>query len=503
VVQMASPQKRKGSGVFYFRRRVPQDLVDVFGKEVVFSLKTKDEALAKRRFTEESVKLDDRMERERHLRARPFDELTVTKAQAMAGLWLQDALDADAKDRMETDGDGLVDHRADVTSHEVTLQQMERINELPIRRRQAALLAFVADDVSRVEALHDLRLEHESISHVRLAEEIFAARWKVETVRQERQRGAFDRARKLASGFVEEFPELPREHAVVRRASGMRLAEGLDGTPALTDVVKAYLSEKNLPVGTQMETNKTIRRFVEMHGDVPVAAVNKAMVREWIALLQKLPKRQTARQKKMKIRELVVDCEGLSDDARLAFTSVNKDIGTLATVLKFASARWSFPNDWRNPTEGMKIERPREVRRRKRQSFNDGDLNAIFSMPIFTEDKRPKGGAGEAAKWLPLLACYTGARLEELGQLRVADIEKVSGVWCIDINENHGKRVKTESSIRQVPLHSDLTMRLGFLDYLEKRSKEGPQAMLFPELKRDVKDTLTGSWGVRRQNIWH
>ncbi|MGA7326889.1 MAG: hypothetical protein WBX25_20965 [Rhodomicrobium sp.] len=46
-------------------------------------------------------------------------------------------------------------------------------------------------------------------------------------------------------------------------------------------------------------------------------------------------------------------------------------------------------------------------------------MNLIFSFPIFTKGERPKGGGGEAAKWLPLLAAFTGARLEELGQALV------------------------------------------------------------------------------------
>ena len=495
MVQMASPQKRRGSGVYYFRRRVPQDLVDVLGKEVVVSLKTKDAALAKRRHAEENVKFDDRVQRERQARVRPFDTMTVTKAQAMAGLWLQDALDADAKDRMETDGDGLVDQQADVTAHEVALEQMERIKELPTRRRRVALLAFVADDVSRVAALHDLRLEPESVSHMRLAEEIFGARWKVETVRQERQRGAFDTARRLVSEFVGGFPDLPAGYRGARPAPRAGHAEGADGAPLLQDVLDAYLSEKQLPVGTQMETKKTVRRFVEVHGDVPASAINKAMVREWRRLVEQLPKRQTARQKKMNINELVADCVSLTPDHRLSFTSVNKDVGTLGTILRFASDKWEFPDAWRNPTDGMKIKRPREERGMGRQSFSDDDLRVIFTMPIFTQGKRPAGGAGEAAKWIPLLAAYTGARLGELGQLCVNDVVQDGGVWCLDLNEDEGKKVKTASSIRRVALHSHLIGDLGFLKYVEQRRKAGDGPWLFNELRLDVKETRTGSWG--------
>ena len=495
MVQMASPQKRKKSGVYYFRRRVPADLVDTFGVEVIVSLDTKDASTAKSRFSDESVRFDDKMRQARLRQSLPFDILTVTKAQTIASLWFQDTLEADAAQRLETDGDDLIDREADVTAHEAALEQIESINGLPTRRRQAAMLALVADDIAQVEKLHALRLEAESVSHVRLAEEILAARIKVETVREARQRGTFDVAKKLASGFAEDFPDLPRGHSVARQTPSVVQAKGGVEAPPLSEVVKAYLAENKPPVGTEMETNKTVRRFIEVHGDVSASAINKAMVREWKALVEQLPKRQTARQKKMTVRELVADCASMGPERRLTFTSVNKDVSTLGTVLRVASVAWEFPDAWRSPTEGMKIRRSREQRKAKRQSFTDLDLKAIFSTPIYTQGKRVLAGAGEAAKWIPLLAIYTGARLGELGQLCVDDVVEDAGVMCIDINERDDKAVKTKGSVRLVPLHSDLTNQLGFLQFVEQRRKADDVPWLFNELRIGAKKTRTGSWG--------
>ena len=496
MVQMSAPIKRPPHDVFYFRRRVPSDLVGVVGKKTItFSLKTKDPLIAKRRMAEELVRFDDDMARRREERTRPFDNLTVTKAKAIAGLWLQDTLEADAAHRLETDGVDLIDLQADVTAHEAALEQIERINALPTRRRQAAMLACVADDVAHVEKLQGLRLEVGSVSHVRLAEEILSARSKVESVREARQRGNFDVARKLASGFAEGFPDMPHGQAGARQLAHVGHLGGTVNAPPLTEVVTAYLAEKNLPIGTQMETNKTVRRFVEVHGDVPASAVNKAMVREWRALVEQLPKRQTARRKKMTITELVADCASLTPAERLTFTSVNKDVSTLGTVLRFASDKWEFPDAWRCPTEGMKIKRPRELRKQNRKSFTDADIRAIFGMPIYTQGKRPIGGAGEASKWMPILAAYTGARVGEIGQLCVKDIFQERGVWCVDLNEDDTKGKKTAGSIRRVALHSDLTGDLGFLKYVEQRRKANDDPWLFNALKPDTKKTRTGSWG--------
>lgn len=493
MVQMASPQKRLPSGVWYFRRRVPDDLTDIFGKEVNVSLRTKDGATAKRRFIEESVRFDDRVERARRERSLPFDTLTVYRAEALAGEWFKGALEADAVHRMETDGAGLIDTAADVTAHHVTLEEIERINTLPTQRRRAALLAFVADHVRETTALHTLRLEPESVSHLRLAEAIFSAALRVEQVREARTQNDKRRAHALQSDFAADFPSLPRENvAPQERTHDAR--RGFE-TPPLTEVTAAYLAKKNLPARTRAETDKSIRRFIEVHGDVASSDVTKAMVREWVALLEQLPKRQTGRQKKMKIRELAADCASLPPGKCLEVKTVNKDISTFGTVLNFASKNWTFPGIWRNPTEGMKVERPREARRKQRASFTDEDFKAIFSTPIYTRGERPRGGGGEAAKWIPLLAAYTGARLEEIGQLQVDDVALVTDVWCIDINERDGKSAKTKSSIRKVPLHSDLISHFGFLSYVDQRRKVGSKARLFPELTEDKTGVLTGSWG--------
>ena len=61
-------------------------------------------------------------------------------------------------------------------------------------------------------------------------------------------------------------------------------------------------------------------------------------------------------------------------------------------------------------------------------------------------------------RWALSLGVITGARIEEIRQLTKADIKEVPGVsganrtWVIDINRNDGKSVKTNSSVRVIPL---------------------------------------------------
>lgn len=87
--------------------------------------------------------------------------------------------------------------------------------------------------------------------------------------------------------------------------------------------------------------------------------------------------------------------------------------------------------------------------------------------------------------WLPVLALFSGARLNELCQLHpTKDIrqDENTGVWFFEVTEGDDGEVaqfaKSEAAKREVPLHQKL-IDLGFIDYvLSRRSENAP--ILFP-----------------------
>lgn len=86
--------------------------------------------------------------------------------------------------------------------------------------------------------------------------------------------------------------------------------------------------------------------------------------------------------------------------------------------------------------------------------------------------------------WLLPLGLFTGARLNELCQLRAHDIRRDGyGVWVISINDDgYNKSIKNEQSRREIPICSAL-INMGFLYYVwERRDQSGSAAQLFPEL---------------------
>jgi integrase len=111
--------------------------------------------------------------------------------------------------------------------------------------------------------------------------------------------------------------------------------------------------------------------------------------------------------------------------------------------------------------------------------------------------------AREAAKWIPLLALFTGARLEELGRLHVSDVRTEAGVLYLSINvEDHGKHIKTANSLRKVPVHPQL-IELGFVEYVAARRRAG-DLRLFPDLKSQQEQVTAGFstwWGRYTEDL--
>jgi integrase len=148
----------------------------------------------------------------------------------------------------------------------------------------------------------------------------------------------------------------------------------------------------------------------------------------------------------------------------------------------------------RNPATKLQV--AVETRKKDRWSpFSTKQLKTIFNAPLYTGCKDDEAGYDVPGPnrprrgrfWVPLLALFTGMRLNVCCQLDVADVAKLDGVWVIYIREDSesgadDKRVKSDAGQRFVPVHPEL-VRIGFHKYVQERKKAG-DAKLFPELPR-------------------
>jgi integrase len=147
----------------------------------------------------------------------------------------------------------------------------------------------------------------------------------------------------------------------------------------------------------------------------------------------------------------------------------------------------------RNPAKGLQvIDRVR--RRDKRLPFSTEQLRLIFDAPIYRgclDDwsgystpghVRPRRGRF----WVPLIALFSGMRMNEICQLHTADIQRIDGVDCFFVTEgpsdsDSGKRLKTAASERFIPVHPTL-IDIGFMTFVAERRSNGA-VRLFSELR--------------------
>jgi integrase len=118
-----------------------------------------------------------------------------------------------------------------------------------------------------------------------------------------------------------------------------------------------------------------------------------------------------------------------------------------------------------NPAKGVKPEG--KVVKGKRQSFTGAQLAMILDRAKAT---RFGGKRHVEVLWLLRLAIWTGARINELAQLRKDDaVTTESGVALIHIREGEGQSVKTGDA-RKVPLHSSIAAE--FLAYAKSSKRD-------------------------------
>lgn len=98
--------------------------------------------------------------------------------------------------------------------------------------------------------------------------------------------------------------------------------------------------------------------------------------------------------------------------------------------------------------------------------------------------------ADTADHWLPMLSAYSGARREELGQLRVSDVMTVGNIPALRItDEGEGQKIKNAHSLRTIPIPAVCIDR-GFLDFVARRRQAGG-VMLFLEEYTDKRHRKT------------
>jgi len=264
----------------------------------------------------------------------------------------------------------------------------------------------------------------------------------------------------------------------------------VENSKLIREVVDEFLVLRKGVVGEKLldEYKVLTNEFIEIIGNIPVSLLSKDSIRKYIKTQIKLP---INRRKNPRYRDLSVDeVMKLKDVKPQSRVNVNKCLTRLTTFMRFGVSQGYIKENY---IDGMKIPIPKTEERKKREPFSPEDLVKILNPQTYlgwTIDfgLKTKSDKPNVVKyqnpfyWSFLIGIFSGMRTNETSQLRIEDIVKKENVWMISIDETGGKRVKTTSSIRKVPVHPTL-ISLGFIDYVKIIKSKGFDRV-FPELTK-------------------
>jgi len=285
----------------------------------------------------------------------------------------------------------------------------------------------------------------------------------------------------------------------------------------LSSKVEKYIESKRkaLPGSKQVAyLPGKIRNFIDTIGDKPVRDYTREDFETYRDILDRTPKHAFTRYKTHDLkfaaeanaklpRPMPILDQGSVDDNYLS---------PIKNFFTYLLLNQQIPS---SPGVGVLSARAIENRRTERADearspFSADQINAYFKYMA-----RNRSAATEDY-WLPILALYTGARLNELCQIEPRRVIMHNDRWHIDLLTRYDKdeideavkglernerdlarmQLKTASARRQIPIHDDL-MKVGFIDFVDSRRGAGDARRLFPKIKPDQFGYYSSAVGKR------
>lgn len=227
-----------------------------------------------------------------------------------------------------------------------------------------------------------------------------------------------------------------------------------------------------------------------------------------VELLPRIPSYVSRHYKGLRLRQA-------ADKANLANLRYEEAKKTLATIKRFFAfarkSRWISSN----PAELAEIDMPARTMKISEQGngyepFTIGELNRIFERPLYTGCQNDESGLNKPGDahprrsrfWLPLVALFSGLRMQEILQLEKSDFSSFGTGYCVRVTdavhgtdykpEEYVKRLKTKKALRTVPIHPEL-VRIGFIDFAMSSERE----WLFPDRPKAQADKMSDQFSKR------
>lgn len=466
------PGLTQRGGVWQVRKRIPADLqhIDMRGS-IRESLDTRDKREAVGRYHLKLAEYEAGFARLREeLRSRPFVETALATARiqdlgraAVEGLvrqWWQ-ARSSFRKPKCE-DGQDAASVLASLAEDEASAARAEDEGR-DLASELADRLLVEAGAASRPLRIGSIKT-HQQYPIV------------------DRDTLAYSQLRSLVRQGLKHETMLARDHVTGERTTPPHAifnpqgAEIMGTVKTVSDLVRAFRAERVRLLDAESTDRKyglLFRLVEEQWGNLPVREITRQACVELIHFIQRVPKNAAQKFPSMSFAQSVAAAETGGHEL-LAPNTVVSYVQNLCALL-----RWGKNHDFgvMVTTDGLKPSGGALVQRR---GMTPAELTTIFRALSVLREQTPH------KFWIPALAAYTGARAEELCQLRTEDVIDVGGITCLNLTRFDptgravaGKRFKTKYSERYVPLHGEL-IAAGFMEFVEACDRAG---RLFPALK--------------------
>lgn len=464
-------------GTWTVRKSVPADLKHLYPSNTVRkTLATKDLREAKRRYPFKLAEIEEDFQRKREeLHARSLVEAALATG----------CIENLGRSALEGIVRGWWDARADYRRPDADLVDDldDFLGEL---ERDLAAIKTREDDVGDVVArMVDRLLSERGVP---------SKPYRIGTVRTQTMYPAVNRdsiayatLKSLISDGLRFEAMLARDHLTGQQTAPPHPIFNPDGSqpPAgiycVGDLVGAFRAEREKLHGTESTARKyglLFRVIEECWGNqLPVRDVTRQRCVDLVTFLESLPANGTKKFPKLTLAQSIA-ASTKGNHKRLAPNTVASYVQNLSALL-----RWGKLHGYgvTVSTEGLKPKGGAEVERR---GMTAAELALIFNVLAPHRQEAPH------KFWVPALAAYTGARAEELCQLRTEDVIEVDGIKCLNLTRFDAsgravkeKRFKNRTSERIVPIHDEL-LASGFLEFVESVARD---QRLFPALQPSSK----------------
>lgn len=256
---------------------------------------------------------------------------------------------------------------------------------------------------------------------------------------------------------------------------------------SLKELATSYVAEKKLGrawvAKTEFEKADHIVLLKEILGSgCDVVALTPKEAKRVKDTLQVYPKNRS--KNPLTKNKPLADVLNLPEVDKLEVATINKYLQTYNDLFEWARRNGHIAV---NHFSGLTIRLNKQRAQSRREAFSNNQIALVLDAIRFNH-----GGLirKDYQMWGPLIGIYTGARLNEIAQIHLADIRQQDGIWCFDLNdEGDDKQLKTQNARRLVPVHAKL-IEYGFLTYVDTRKLQRDKK-LFPDFSYCPKN----GWG--------